>query len=98
MAKKPPARRKGKGNGFDRWIVAGIVISLAVIALALWGPLRKFRAPAENRPASHAKQEEPAVIVRPSSRKTGTPNGNAGPALLGSAAPVKAAMVAIVID
>jgi uncharacterized protein len=102
MAKKPPARRKGKGGGSDRWVVAGIIISLVVIALALWGPLRKFRAPAEKRPASHAKQEEPAVITRPPSRKpsaaTGAPKGDAGPALLGSAAPGKTVMVAIVID
>jgi uncharacterized protein len=102
MAKKPPARRKGKGGGSDRWVVAGIIISLVVIALALWGPLRKFRAPAEKRPASHAKQEEPAVITKPPSRKpsaaTGAPKGDAGPALLGSAAPGKTVMVAIVID
>ena len=101
MAKKPPARKTGKGGG-DRWIVVGIVICLVVIALALWGPLRKFRAPAEKRPVPHAKQEEPAVISKPPSRKpsaaTGTPKSDAGPALLGSAAPGKTVMVAIVID
>ncbi|MGE5809832.1 MAG: divergent polysaccharide deacetylase family protein [Nitrospirota bacterium] len=103
MAKKPPARKKGKGGG-DRWIVGGIAICLVVIALALWGPLRKFRAPAEKRPAPHAKQEEPAVIAKPPSSKkspakdTPTRDVGAGPALLGSAAPGKTVMVAIVID
>jgi uncharacterized protein len=100
MAKKPPARKKGKGSGFDRWVVTGIVISLVVIALTLWGPLRKFRPHAEKRPPQ-AKQEETAVFSRPAPRKPaamGTPKREAGPALLGGAAPGKTVMVAIVID
>ena len=100
MAKKPPTRKKGKSSGFDRWVAAGIVITLAVIALTLWGPLRKFRSPTGKRPPQ-VKQEETAVFARPVPKKpaaTGTPKREPGPALLGGAAPGKTVMVAIVID
>jgi len=100
MAKKPPARKKGKGSGLDRWVAVGIVISLVVIALTLWGPLRKFRSPAVKRPPQ-AKQEETPVFSRPVPKKpaaTGMPKREPGPALLGEAAPGKTVMVAIVID
>ena len=99
MAKKPPPRKKGKGSGFDRWIAAGIIISLAVIALTLWGPLRKFRSSAGKRPPQ-VKQEETAVFSRPVPKKPATeaPKREPGPALLGGATPGKTVVVAIVID
>ncbi len=62
MAKKPPAkgRSKGKGSKYDRWIVIGIAITLIVIVLFLWGPLRRFRTSEEWKTAQHAKKLEPA--------------------------------------
>jgi polysaccharide deacetylase 2 family uncharacterized protein YibQ len=53
---------KGKSGRFDRWLVGGIVIALLVIALTLWGPLRKFRPVEGKRPApQEVKKPEPAV-------------------------------------
>ena len=72
MAKKLPAKR-GKGNSFDRWILAGIVISLVVIALTLWGPLRKFRSVTEKQPAPQAMQQEQAPVKRLPSQKPAAP-------------------------
>jgi len=60
MAKKPPARRKRRRGGLDRWIVAGIILSLSVIALALWGPLRNYLPGAHQRPETRQKQRADA--------------------------------------
>ncbi len=105
-SKKLPAQRKGKGGRFDRWIVAGIVISLVVIALTLWGPLRKFRHTGEKKSvAQQARQQEPAAAAKPAAKKpagrTATKEPakhKTGPALLGGAAPEKTIRVAVVID
>jgi len=62
MAKKLPSKgkSKGKGSNYDRWIVIGIVLTLVAIALALWGPLRRFRISEEGKPAQQVKKLEPA--------------------------------------
>jgi polysaccharide deacetylase 2 family uncharacterized protein YibQ len=57
MAKKFFA--KGKGGKFDRYVIIGIIIAVLVIALALWGPLRKFRVAEERKPAAQAQKQEP---------------------------------------
>ncbi len=109
MAKKLPAKGKGKGNRFDRWIVAGIVVSLIAIALVLWGPLRSYRPRGEEKKpaAPPSARQEPAPSAKSkaaakkpqvrSSEKERTRSG-AGPALLGSAQPEKNVQIAIVID
>jgi uncharacterized protein len=100
MAKKRPAK-KSKGNSFDRWMFAGITISLLLIVLALWGPLRKFRSPSV--PLQAVRQETPP-LAKPSLRSPapsmslGHPKHDSGPALLGGLRPQKNVQVAIVID
>jgi uncharacterized protein len=103
-AKKLPAK-KGKGNRLDRWIFAGIAVALVVIALVLWGPLRKFRpAGAKRTTTQEARKQEPSFVAKPPSReqtapdKKETPKRGMGPALLGGSAPGKTVQVAIVID
>jgi polysaccharide deacetylase 2 family uncharacterized protein YibQ len=56
MAKKSFA--KGKGGKFDRNIIVGIIIAVLVIALTLWGPLRKFRVAEERKPAVQEQKQE----------------------------------------
>jgi uncharacterized protein len=56
MAKKLFA--KGKGGKFDRFIIIGIIIAVLVIALTLWGPLRKFRVAEERKPPAQAQKQE----------------------------------------
>ncbi len=105
-SKKQPTQRKGKGGRFDRWIVTGIVISLVVIALTLWGPLRKFRHTGEKRSvAQQAHQQEPAPATKPTAKKPAERTARkepakhkTGPALLSGAVPEKTIRVAIVID
>ncbi len=100
MAKKRPAK-KGKGNSFDRWMFAGIIISLFLIVLALWGPLRKVRSPSV--PLQAVRQETPP-LTKPSLRSLAPsmslehPKHVSGPALLGGLRPQKTVQVAIVID
>ncbi len=111
MAKKLPAK-KGKGGGFDRWIFAGIVICLMLIAIALWGPLRKPRITSEKKPAPSAQQQvkghEPEAVIKSAPKKKTTPTTKTakkdlpkhetGPALLGGFSLKKTVAVAIVID
>jgi len=66
MAKKPakkqlPAqgRSGGKGGGFDRWIVIGIIVALIAIGLTLWGPLRKYRIAPDKKVAQQTQKTEP---------------------------------------
>jgi polysaccharide deacetylase 2 family uncharacterized protein YibQ len=104
MSKKLPAK-KGKGNNFDRWILAGIIIALVLIVLTLWGPLRKFRSSAGKQPAQQARQQEPPSSAKLPSSKPVEPatkkepsRYERGPALLGGPIPPKTVQVAIVID
>jgi len=105
MAKKLPAK-KGKDSRFDRLILVGIAVSILVIALALWGPLRKFRSTGEKRPpAQQTRQQEPAPLAKPAPRKPASsaiknepPKHATGPALLGGSVPEKTVQVSIVID
>lgn len=110
-ARKAPSGKKKSGD-FDRWVLVGIVVSIVVIALALWGPLRGRRPVAESRKpqqtakqdsAPAAKQEPKKTPPRKASRakeRTDVPLYEPGPALLGGAAPRpgKTVPVAIVID
>src|SRR3972149_11811581 len=85
---KPPARRPKKGSDrYTRYVVAGIVLSLAVIALVLWGPLEKLRTLGGRDQAPRAKKEGPA-IGKPAeqARKEGRGTGE------------KTVFVALVID
>jgi len=101
MAKKLPAK-KGKRNSIDRWMFAGIIISVLVIVLVLWGPLRKFRSPAV--PQQVVRHETTPPPAKPPARsvaphkKTEHPKQERGPALLGGLRPQKTVQVAIVID
>ena len=63
MAKKSPAkgRSKGKGNKYDRWIAIGIILTVIVIGLSLWGPLRRSRISQEGKPAQQVKKQAPAA-------------------------------------
>ncbi|HEX9021541.1 MAG TPA: divergent polysaccharide deacetylase family protein [Nitrospirota bacterium] len=101
-----------KGGSFDRWIITAIIVLLVVIALLLWGPLRKFRSHGEKRPpAPHAAQQETAPPPKTPSPKAAKPRKQAapavkkelakretGPALLGGTTPEKTVQIAIVID
>jgi polysaccharide deacetylase 2 family uncharacterized protein YibQ len=105
MARKFFSKRKGKGTRFDRWIVAGIVISLVLIMLALWGPLRKFRPEGEKKPKPQpTAQQEPAAAKpavkkpHPQTAEKDHPKYTPGPALLGGVRPEKTVQIAIVID
>jgi len=65
MAKKLFA--KGKSGKFDRIVVVGIIIAVLVIALTLWGPLRKFRVTEERKPPAQAQKQE---LVKKKTGKT----------------------------
>ncbi len=97
MAKKnPQARRPKKGKKDDRWIVIGIVVFTLIVALTLWGPLKKFRHTEHVRPP-HAKKQE-IVAKRPEVKPESKPPA---PRALQPAKPeekAKAALVAVVID
>jgi polysaccharide deacetylase 2 family uncharacterized protein YibQ len=59
-AKSPSAKRPSKKKRSDRILLWGIVISVLVIALILWGPFRKTRRLPERRPsAQRQEQTEP---------------------------------------
>lgn len=62
MAKQtPPARgpRRG-GDRTIRFLVGGIILSLAVIALALWNPFEGFRSTKERRPPRKEEKQPPS--------------------------------------
>ena len=103
-AKKLPAK-KGSGNHFDRLLIGGILISLLLIAVVLWGPLRKFHYVEEKRLAPRSGQQGPDAVANLSAKKPAahhpkkeTLKHNPIPALLGNAAPSKTVQIAIVID
>jgi polysaccharide deacetylase 2 family uncharacterized protein YibQ len=50
---------KGKGGKFDHFVIIGIIIAVLVIALTLWGPLRKFRVTEKKKPAVETITQEP---------------------------------------
>src|SRR5208337_3858691 len=68
QGKKRPSK-KGKVSSFDRWIIAGIIITFVLITVTLWGPLRKFRPPGVNKQPQQAVQQEPAPAVKPARKK-----------------------------
>ncbi len=98
MAKKFWA--KGKGGGFDHYVIIGIIISLLVIALTLWGPLRKFRVGEVKKPAEQMQkkeQEQPRKKTGKKDRKETKETKKRATSLV--AGPVeKTVLVAIVID
>ncbi len=107
VRKELPAKGKGgKGGRYDRAVTIGIVVSVLIIGLILWGPLRKFRYAGVKKPASlQTRQQQPAIPEKPASKKSparvakkAAPTQPAGPALLGGVRPEKTALVAIVID
>jgi hypothetical protein len=101
MAKKPPARKKRKGSSLDRWIFAGIAISLVLIALTLWGPLRKYRPQGGKKQAQQEQAPDAGSASKKPAAKTAkkeSPQRGTGPALFGNAVPGKAVQIAIVID
>jgi polysaccharide deacetylase 2 family uncharacterized protein YibQ len=111
MAKKPPAKKKAGGSGkkADRWIVASIVVSVLVIGLALWGPLKKFRPTTPKQQAKITEQQaQPKTapqehVLRPQKEQKKKDHDahqpqSATPALLGSRTPDRQVQVAIVID
>jgi len=109
MAKKPekkqlPAqgRSRGKGGGFDRWIVIGIIVALIAIGLTLWGPLRKYRIAPDKKVAQQTqkidpdlRKQAPEKTEKKKSRETKTAqrsdDGNTRPS-------EKKVLIAIVID
>jgi uncharacterized protein len=104
QGKKRPAR-KGKFSSFDGWLIAGIIITFVLIAVTLWGPLRKFRPPGVKKQPQQAVQQEPAPAVKPARKKPATLQQKKEPqkhapvsALLGSTVPSKTVQIAVVID
>ena len=88
MARKnPSARKPRKRGGSDRWLIVGIVVSLLVVALVLWGPSRKFPPVDHERPAPAKKQGQAAK--KPEIKS---------PAPLPVKPGAKTAVVALVID
>ncbi len=88
MAKKsPPARKPKKRSGSDRWLIAGIMVSLLIVVVVLWGPSRKFPHADHGRPAAAKKQ--PPMAKKPDVKP---------PAPLPVKPAEKTAVIAIVID
>jgi len=115
MAKKEQklAATKRKKVSIDRWLLIGVIIAAVVIALALWGPLRKFRPAATTEQKQKTQQQtarrEPAPAAKPEAKKTSpgksaltqdkaeTTKREPGPALLGGTAPRQQKIVPIAI-
>ncbi len=96
MAKKFWA--KGKGGGFDRYVIIGIIISVLVIALTLWGPLRKFRVREVKKPAAQAQKQEPVQKKTGKKEKKETKVTKKRAVSLVAGPLEKTVLVAIVID
>jgi polysaccharide deacetylase 2 family uncharacterized protein YibQ len=84
-------RKSRKGSRYDQWIAAGIVITLAAIALYLWGPLHTFKGAREEK-----RQPEIKKLVLPPKRKLA--RERRGAEKHKPAATEKAAVIAVVID
>jgi hypothetical protein len=88
MARKnPSARKPRKRGGSDRWLIVGIVVSLLIVAITLWGPSRKFPRVEHVRPAPAKKQGQ--VAKKPEVK---------APVPLPAKPGEKTAVIAIVID
>ncbi len=58
MAKQNlPARGPRRGDRYTRFVIGGIILSIAVIALVLWNPFERFRGTEKRPPQKPAKQE-----------------------------------------
>ena len=71
MAKKLFA--KGKGSRFERWLIGGIVVSLVLIGLTLWGPLRKFRTDEQVKPVPQQEKKQEPLVKKQEKKKTKGP-------------------------
>ena len=91
-------RAKGKGGKFDRIVIVGIIIALLVIALTLWGPLRKFRVAEERKPAAQTKKQEPQQKKAGTKDKKQTQEAKKHAESLAAGSFERTALVAIVID
>jgi polysaccharide deacetylase 2 family uncharacterized protein YibQ len=103
MAKKSTAkgRSKSKGSKYDRWVAIGIILTLIIIALSLWGPLRRFRISEEGKPAQQVKKlvPGPKKQITPEKTRRPEPRGAKQHDEVAIVAPSeKTALVAIVID
>jgi len=96
MAKKFFA--KGKGGKFDRFIIIGIIIAVLVIALTLWGPLRKFRVTEERKPPAQAQKQELVKKKTAKKDKKEVKETKKHPESLVAGSFEKTVLVAIVID
>ena len=96
MAKKFFA--KGKGGKFDRFIIIGIIIAVLVIALTLWGPLRKFRVTEERKPPAQAQNQELVKKKTAKKDKKEVKETKKHPESLVAGSFEKTVLVAIVID
>jgi polysaccharide deacetylase 2 family uncharacterized protein YibQ len=96
MAKKFWA--KGKGGKFDRIVIIGIIVAVLVVALTLWGPLRKFRVVQEKRPVIQTKKQEEPQNKTGKKEKKETKGTKKRAVSLVAGSLEKTVLVAIVID
>lgn len=69
----PPARRSKKSRDrYTRTVITGIIISLVVIGLVLWGPWDRVRKWAGKEPGPQTKKEERAIRKPPGRMKEKT--------------------------
>jgi polysaccharide deacetylase 2 family uncharacterized protein YibQ len=96
MAKKFWA--KGKGGKFDRIVIIGIIVAVLVVALTLWGPLRKFRVVQEKKPVIQTKKQEEPQKKTGKKEKKETKGTKKRAVSLVAGSLEKTILVAIVID
>lgn len=98
MAKKRSPRRNSKGLPFDRIVIIGIIIAVLVVALTLWGPLRKFRFTEVKKPVVQTQEQKP--LTKETAKKDMTKAGDAKKPAKSLVAESfeKTAQIAIVID